>query len=119
MARIAGTCHVKIDGANYSTEMEEGVTINILNTKAQAIAASDGSIHYSEVVTPDKISGTLLTTEDLSPQALTNLRNSTVQVHLANGTSAVLRNAFFSGDANVTSKDGRFAFEFTGVGTFL
>lgn len=119
MAKIAGTAHIKVNGANFSTDIEDGYTINFLKTKATPIASSDGAIHYAENVNADKISGTLLTTADLNPAMITSVRDATVQIHLANGSVAVLRNAFFTGDAGVSSKDGKFQIEFTGIGMWV
>lgn len=116
MARIAGTAHIKIDGVSYSTDIEDGYTIKFQTLKATPITSSDGTIHYSETPVPDTLSGTLLTTADLNPSTLYNLRNTTIQVQLNNGKTAVLRNAFFSGDPSVSTKDGKFTIEFTGVG---
>lgn len=116
MARIAGTAHFKLNGANYSTGMEEGYTIKIKNRTAKPIGSSDGAIHYAETVEPDVISGSFLTTPDLNPMSVNLMRDVTIQVELANGQTAVLRNAFYTGDGAVDTQKGSFNVEFTGVG---
>jgi hypothetical protein len=80
---------------------------------------STGEMHYSETYVPDKISGTILITDELRPSVLIGLRNCVVQVQLASGLTAILRNAMFTGDAGLESKDGRFNIEFTGIGKYV
>jgi hypothetical protein len=118
--QIGGMAHFKIDGRSYSTTGEWDIKIQ--NTKREAVASADGSIHYIEKVQPDVISGKLLLTADLTPANITAITNSTIQVQtLKGGTQsvAVLKNSFFSGDVSVTPIDGTMSVEFTGIGTWM
>lgn len=120
MAQIGGMATFKIDGRSYSTDGEW--EIKIQNTKREAVASSDGSIHYVEKVQPDVISGKLLLTPDLTPSRIVNITDSVIQVStLKGGTEsvAILKDAFFSGDASITPIDGKFAVEFTGKGKYM
>jgi hypothetical protein len=65
------------------------------------------------------ISGNILTTAALNPDVITGLSNATVMVQFKNGSTAILDDAFYSGDANVTAQDGQMAVEFQGRGTWL
>ena len=120
MAQIGGLAHFKLDGRSYSTTGEWDIKIQ--NNKREAVASSDGSIHYIEKVQPDVVSGSLLLTADLTPSTIVNITNSTVQIQtLKSGKESVciLKNAFFSGDASITPIDGKMAVEFTGVGKYM
>jgi hypothetical protein len=120
MAKIAGQATFTVNGRAYSTDGE--FDIKIQNVTREAIPASDGQIHYSEMVTPDTISGSLLLTPDLRFSDITSFENGTIQVQLKKQGSqsvAILKNAFFSGDSSVTSTDGKLKVEFTGQGRWM
>lgn len=120
MSQVGGMVRFSIDGRSYSTTGE--FEVKIQNNKREAVAASDGSIHYIEKVQPDVISGDLLLTADLTPSTIVNITNSTIQVVTQKGGKegvAILKQAFFSGDASITPMDGKFKVEFTGVGKYM
>jgi hypothetical protein len=119
MARVAGTATFIINGRAYSTGVEEGHSIKIQGVKRAPVPSSDGEIHYSEQVVPDTISARLITTDALNPEVVAAMSNVTVQVNLNNGNTAILDDAFFSGDATVATRDGMMEVEFTGRGRWL
>lgn len=117
MARIAGMATITLNGRAYSTNGE--FDIKIQNVQREAIPSADGQIHFAENVIPDTISGTLLLTPDLRVSDITSLTGATIQVQLRKEgpqSIAILKNAFFTGDASVSSKEGTLAVEFTGQG---
>jgi hypothetical protein len=119
MARVAGTATFIINGRAYSTSVEEGHSIKIQGVKRAAVPSADGAIHYSEEVVQDTISCRLITTPVLNPEVIAQMADATVQVNLNNGTTAILDDAFFSGDAAVATKDGMMECEFSGRGRWL
>lgn len=117
MARVGGTAFFRVNGASFSTTGE--FDIQIKNVKREAVPASDGTIHYTESVVGDTISGDLLMIPGMNPDAITNMVSATILVSLKNGTQAMLDDAFFSGDASATTGEGKIQIEFTGVGQWL
>lgn len=117
--RIAGTAHLKIDGRNYTASVEDGFQIKIQSVKREPKMGSDGNLHYSESVSASSFSGNILTTPGLNPDMLVNEDNATVQIQLANGDTAVFRNAMFTGEPTVDTKNGTMAIEFTGIGRWI
>lgn len=112
MATIAGLCFIKIDGRSYDAPGDFNVTIG--GPVLTAIPMANGTIYNSIEIKPGKISGTISTTIGLSVVQLKNARNITVQVQAANGSSYILKNAFFTGEGEVNVKEGSFAIEFQG-----
>lgn len=119
MAQIGGTAHLKINEASYTVSIEEGCTISLQNNKRDAVIGSDGIAHYTEVPMADKISGTLLLVPGLNPMVITEAENATISLVMNNGRTALLSQAFFSGETTVNSKNGTMTFEFTGQGRWL
>lgn len=117
MARVGGTAFFRINGASFSTDGE--FDIQIKGVKREEVPASDGSIHFTESVVGDKISGSLIMIPGMNPDAITNMVSATILVSLKNGTQAMLDDAFFSGDASSTTREGKMQIEFTGVGQWL
>lgn len=119
MARIAGTAHLKINGRNYTSSVEDGFQIKIQAVKREPKVGSNGAIHYSESQASSSFSGNILTIPGLNMDAIANEDNATIQIQLANGQTAIFRNAMFTGDATVDSKNGTMAIEFTGIGRWI
>jgi hypothetical protein len=115
MALVGGTITLRVNGRSFSTDAES--TAKIQNHKNTAVPASDG-IHYTQERQASTISGSLITTPDFNPDVVIGAENVTVMVEYNNGDVAVLEDAFFSGDATRTSKDGKLAFEFSGEGYY-
>lgn len=117
MARIGGTATFYVNGASQSTTGKW--TVNIQNVKREAVAAADGAIHYTESVVADKVSGALLMTTGFNPDFITNATNVTIVLSLNNGKSAMLDQAFFSGDSSASTESGEMEVEFSGQGQWL
>jgi hypothetical protein len=120
MATIGGMATFKIDGRSYSTKGE--FEIKIKNVSYEAVPAADGTIHNKQTVVADVISGKLLATPDLNPAMIPLLNGSTIKVETKKGGTnsiALLKNAFFTGDASFTTLDGEFNIEFTGQGSWI
>lgn len=117
MALIGGTAFFRANGASFSTDGE--FDIQIKNVKREAVPASDGTIHFTESVVADTISGNLIMVPGINPDAITNLVSATVLVSLKNGNQALLNDAFFSGDASATTREGKLQVEFSGAGQWL
>ncbi len=116
MARIAGTAHIKINGQNYTSSVEDGFQIKIQEVKREAKVGSDGIVHHTEMQVASSFSGNILTLPGLSPENIYNEDNATIQIQLANGRTAIFRNAMFTGEPTIDTKNGTMAIEFTGIG---
>lgn len=119
MARIAGNAHLKIDGRNYTVSVEDGFQIKIQDVKRETKMGSDGTVHYSEMSVPSTFSGNILTTPGLDAEALVDVTGATVQIQLANGHTALFRNAMFTGEPTIDTKNGTMAIEFAGRGEWI
>jgi hypothetical protein len=117
MARIGGTATFYINGATQSTTGKWNVMIQ--NVKRDPVAAADGAIHYTEAVVPDKVSGSLLMVPGFNPDLITNATNVTIVLALLNGKTAMLDQAFFSGESNGSTESGEMEVEFSGQGQWL
>lgn len=119
MAKIAGVVHIKIDGQSYSTGIEEGYTINNLGTKAEAMKDNFGRVHYTEMPVLDELDGTLLLLDGLNPTDITNIRQSVIKIDFGNNKTYILRDAIYTGDGSVDTKDGKFKVKFSGTGKWI
>jgi hypothetical protein len=117
MALIANMATFIVNGASFTTDGDFQLTIK--GVKRTPIPASDGSIHYSEEIVPDTITGNMLMVPGFNPAVITALSNATIQLQLGGKAIGLLESAFFSGDAGVGSKSGAMAVEFSGRGTWL
>ena len=111
--RIAGVCYVKVDGAQLAAR--GNWMVNPLTIKRAGIAGQDGIHGYSEEPTVPFIEGDVSTMVEGRVEDLTEVTAATVQIDLANGTSYVLREAWFSGDLSINAKDGSYKVRFEGV----
>jgi tail tube protein len=104
--KIAETCHVKINGRSYTTQGDD-LDIQIQAGKKEEVVDSFGNGYIKSSPSLSMVSGSILTTADLNPQTVVDFTDCTVQVEMNNGRVALLRNAFFSGDAKISPADGK------------
>lgn len=116
MSRIAGVVHIKVDGTSYTTSVEEGFTIRQLGTKAEYVKDNFGRNHFTEMPVIDELEGSFLMVDGLNPTIVTNLRNAVIKIEFGNAKTYVLRDAGYSGDGEVSTKDGSFKVKFSGTG---
>jgi hypothetical protein len=107
--RIGGMIEVKADGELYSAK--GNFTVNLGRPKRDAVVGSDRVHGYKEMPQAPSLEGAITDNEDLSLDTLLNLKDATVTVRLANGKIIVFKDAFYSGDGNMTTEEGEIEFK--------
>lgn len=112
MAKIAGTCYIKVDGLQLSAT--GGIEVP-MNTKIkESISGLDGSVDYKETSRAPYTKLTAKVPKGFPHDKLTDSDNMTVTSELANGDVYVLSGAFVEGELNHNPEDGTVDIQFTG-----
>lgn len=111
--RVGGIIEVKADGELYSAK--GSWTYNLGVPKRGAVIGSDRVHGYKELPQECYIEGVITDSSDLDLPKLLKIKDATVTLTLANDKVVVLRQAFFSGDGNVTTEEGEIAAKFSGM----
>ena len=101
--RRAGRIYLKIDGTLH--DAKGAFSYNLGHDKRDAIVGSDGIHGYKETPQIPFIEGALTDRGDLDLQDLATQDNVTVTLELVNGKTIVLANAWFAGEASVTTEE--------------
>lgn len=110
-----GVAHFKIDNVPYSNSCEGGFTIAIRDDEFEPIRASDGQVYFSSKPALSEISGKILVLPGFNPEPLTSATNVQITVVMQTGTYG-LRNAVYTGSAEIGTDSGEFDIKFTGIG---
>lgn len=113
MSRIAGTCYIKVDGAQYT--LAGSLTVSIDSVTREGLAGLSGVAGYKESPRVPYIEGEFYATEDVSIPALQAITDATVTAELANGKTYVLRNAWRAGALELNAAEGTFTLRFEGM----
>ena len=117
---VRGVAHFKLNGKNFSQPADGNFDISYTGgVKREFTKASDGTSTYSEMPDYSRVSGEITTTPGVDYDELVLATNVTVIIQLANGQTFVLSQAGYVGDGKLSTKEGTFAFEFAGDGTWL
>ncbi|MGE3064111.1 MAG: phage tail tube protein [Hyphomicrobiaceae bacterium] len=111
--RIAGVAYIKVDGAQFP--LRGKWKSNILPFKREGIAGQDGVHGYKEMPRVPTLQGDISYTEEVSVEALQNIRDATITLELANGATHVLRNAWWSDESELDTEEGSFPVKFEGL----
>lgn len=111
--RIGGIIEVKANGELYSAK--GSWTYNLGIPKRDIVLGSDSIHGYKELPQEPMIEGVITDNSELDVPTLLSITEATVTLQLANGKIIVLRDAFFSGDGNVTTEEGEIAAKFSGL----
>jgi len=111
--RVGGIIEVKANGELYSAK--GSWTYNLGKPKRDAVVGSDAVHGYKELPQSPYIEGAITDNADLSLEALLVLKEATITLSLANGKVIVLRDAYYSGEGNVTTEEGEIAARFDGM----
>ena len=111
--RIGGIIEVKANGELYSAK--GSWTYNLGVPKRDIVLGSDSIHGYKELPQEPMIEGVITDNSELDLSTLLSITEATVTLQLANGKIIVLRDAFFSGDGNVTTEEGEIAAKFSGL----
>lgn len=101
--RRAGRIYLKVDGILH--DAKGSFSYNIGQDKRDPIIGADGVHGYKETPQVAYIEGALTDRGDLDLEALAKQDNVTVTLELVNGKTIVLPNAWFAGEATVTTDE--------------
>jgi hypothetical protein len=107
--RVGGIIELKADGELYSAK--GSFTYNLGKPKRESVIGADGVHGYKEMPQEAYVEGAITDRSDLSLSTLLLLKEATVTLRLANGKVIVYREAFYSGDGNVTTEEGEVEFK--------
>lgn len=111
--RLAGIAFLKVDGRQLETSGE--FTINMGQPMREAVVGTARVAGYKETPQVPSIEGKILLTPGLKLIDITAIRGATVTVIGPNGTTFVLRDAWFSGEGTYTTGEGEVAVKFEGL----
>lgn len=111
--RIAGTCYIKIDGAQL--EIKGAMEAPVSEKKREGVVSATGVVGYKETVQPPVLKVTAIATRDFPLETLATNVDMTVTAEFANGKVYTLSGAWLSNDATVKADEGECELEFTGT----
>lgn len=112
MARIGGTCYIKVDGLQLS--LTGGIEVPMNTALKESVIGLDGSVDYKETHRAPYTKGTFKVPKNFPYDKLTSSDQMTVTSELANGQVYVLSEAFVAGEANHNAEEGTVDIEFNG-----
>lgn len=112
MAKIAGTCYIKVDGLQLSAT--GGIEIPMNTRVKEVVIGLDGSVDYKETHRAPYTKLTAKVPQGFPRDKLVNADTMTVTSELANGDVYVLSNAWVNGEMNHNPEDGTVDIEFHG-----
>jgi hypothetical protein len=113
MERIGGIIRLTIDGTQQRAK--GNFTYNLGANKREAVIGADGVHGYKETPQAPFIEGAISDSSSLDVASLLDLTDSTVILEVANGKSIVLRDAYYTGDGEVSAEEGEIKVKFEGV----
>ena len=111
--RVGGILEVKIDGTLFSAKGE--FTYNLGTPKREAVVGADSVHGFKEMPQVAYCEGAFTDNDQLDLQKLTEVRDATVTLRLANGKTIVIREAFYAADGKVGTEEGEIEVRFEGV----
>lgn len=111
--RVGGIITFKVDGTQYPAK--GNFTYNLGTPKRESVMGADGFHGFKETPQIAFIEGEITDTYGTDLATITKLKNATVLLDLPNGKSIVLREAFFAGDGNGETEEGKIAVRFEGA----
>ena len=108
--RIGGLTTLDIDGITY--RVRGNASINLGQPKREGVAGLTGVEGYTEKPQVPTASCEITDTRDVSMKDnILNMTNSTVTFGFANGKQYFFEEAFYTGDGNIESEEGKLNFE--------
>lgn len=107
--RVGGIIEVKVNGQLYSAK--GSYTYNLGIPKRDPVVGTSSVHGYKEMAQAPYIEGAITDSSDLSLKTLLSLKAATATLRLANGKIIVFKDAFYSGDGNVTTEEGEIEFK--------
>lgn len=104
MNRVGGIIEIKVDGVLYAAK--GSFTYNLGANKREAVIGADVVHGYKEMPQAAKLEGALTDRADMDVKTILNLKGVTATLSLANGKIIVFKDAWYSGDGNITTEEG-------------
>lgn len=112
--RIGGLTKLDIDGVAY--RVRGNASINLGQPKREGVAGLTGVEGYTEKPQVPGGSCEITDTRGVSMKdTILNMTSSTVTFSFANGKSYFFEEAFYTGDGNIESEEGKLNFEFSAM----
>lgn len=103
MSRIAGYLSLQINGEIYNAV--GNFTYNVGAPKREMLLGPDRVHGYKEMPQVPFIEGEIRDSSDIDLSVLTNLKDATATIALANGKTFVLKDAVYVADGNVQTEE--------------
>ncbi len=113
---FAGTCYLKVDGAQLALQGDWKVQPN--DVERTGVAGPSGVIGFTEKYVVPTIEGTLADGGGVSVQGLAAITASTVTLELVNGKTYILSGAWWAGASPVDAVEGKITVKFEGLACF-
>lgn len=110
--KIAGTCYIKVDGAQLS--VEGSMEFPLTETNREARIGSTGVVGYSEIDRVPFLRCQCTLTQDFPIKSLRDSDDMTVTAEFANGWTYTLQGAWLAGEIDGNASDGNVTLEFNG-----
>lgn len=110
--RLAGTCYLTIDGANYM--LSGDFSYKVSGVSRETLKGPDGVHGYSETPQQGYIAMTLRDSSTLSQADLNAMSNVTLVAELANGKTIIGRNMWATDQAETKVTDATIEVKFEG-----
>jgi hypothetical protein len=112
MAKVAGTCFLKVNGTQFS--LKGNMKIALGGFEREPVVGLDQYHGIMEKPVAASIEGDITDMAGLDIKVLENLDNVTVTVELINGKVAILRNATQTNKLELNAEDGSIPVKFQG-----
>lgn len=112
MAKIAGTCYLKVDGQQLS--LTGGVETPMNTVIKDDVIGMAGDVDYKETHRSPYTKGTFKVPKDFPLDKLVSSDAMTITTEYANGMVYVLSYAWLHGEANYNGEEGTADIEFHG-----
>ena len=112
MSRVGGILYLRRDGKLLKAKGE--FTYNLGVSKREAVV-NHQNVDYKENPQEAYIEGAITDAGDLDVKDVLSISGETVTLETASGKTIVIRDAFYSGDGNITTDEGEIEFRVSGT----
>jgi hypothetical protein len=113
MSRIAGYLSLQVNGEVYNAV--GNFTYNIGSPKREMLVGPDRIHGYKEMPQVPFIEGEIRDSSEIDLATITNLKDATATLTLANGKTFVLKDAVYVADGNVQTEEANIQFRLEGT----
>lgn len=111
--RIAGTAYVKVDAEQIPIKGKWKYQVNTV--KRETIVGQDAVHGYKEMPVAPFVQGDVTDMPGTLVKRFEAVRDATITLHLANGKTILIRNAWWEDTSEVDSEEGTYPVKFSGL----